>query len=183
MLRMHCISFPIIYQRKESGAAAVAVCIITQIPPKARKKENKIKRRGMDAMFSSPQHPLESSRIPENSDCTVDGNSHRNHLSQKTIRMRNKIIHPQTADIMRIVRFKDADTDKEPVFCSCTGVRSLTGIKTAVISADRICTPHSIHAADRENMLLAIPNIKAGPALLQNPNNCSACCLRICPSR
>ena len=63
-LMRHCSSFPLMYHRKDKGAATDAVCIRTQIPPREMNTENSINWIVGSITAFKLQQPFDNSRIP-----------------------------------------------------------------------------------------------------------------------
>ena len=102
-LSVVCRIFPIRYQRSDNPSVTETVCIVTLKPPKAKKQERIKKRIASDVNAARLQQPFDNSSRPVNTQRSSVGNSHRNHLSQKQIRIRNSITQPQIDAITRRV--------------------------------------------------------------------------------
>ena len=184
ILVRHCMHFPMIYQFRDSGAITVWVCIVMHSPPSDRKQENRKKLIADAPIPSRLQQPLDISRIPYIVIFTISGNLRRNHLSQIAVITRNRMIHPQIAPIFFTDWIKTVVMGVVfgSVLTAAVLPRAL-GRSRNVRSAERMCTIHRIQESFLENKAPPIPNRNAGPALLQKPSICSACCFLNWPLR
>ena len=120
-------------------------------------------------MVEISRQPLVSSRTPHKRVWIADGNIHKTHLVRNVIKIRNRITHPQTAAIaFNAERRGFGFVSGISLCCGVWVLEGGAGIRYAAIIEPPIWIPHkSQGVAGEGNSEDTIPNIKAGPALLQ----------------